>query len=57
MAANREVHDGFVGTKRFPLNLVGADGVKAGDVLRATVWVKAANLVLIQLRNILEPGL
>jgi len=36
----RTPHDGFVGTRRFPLN-----NVKAGDVIRISVWVKANNLV------------
>ncbi|NUO83498.1 T9SS type A sorting domain-containing protein [candidate division KSB1 bacterium] len=57
---NRQPHDGFVGTKRYLLSGNGAatnaaDGVpyditslkevKAGDVLRISVWVKASNLV------------
>ena len=36
--------DGFVGTKRMLLDSLGAD-VKAGDVLRISVWIKASNLV------------
>ena len=37
---NRTPHDGFVGTRRFKLN-----DVKAGDVVRISVWIKAINLV------------
>ena len=41
---NREPHDGFVGTKRMLLSSMGGT-VKAGDILRTSVWVKANNLV------------
>jgi hypothetical protein len=39
---NRDPHDGFVGTLR---SLLSNLNLKAGDVVRATVWIKAANLV------------
>ncbi len=38
----RVTGDGFVGTKRYLLNGLG---VKANDVMRVAVWVKASNLV------------
>ncbi|MCX6151271.1 MAG: T9SS type A sorting domain-containing protein, partial [Ignavibacteriales bacterium] len=58
MPAGRRSQDGFVGTKRMLLNEGGGkltnspagnmfqlNNVKAGDVLRISVWIKAANLV------------
>jgi hypothetical protein len=57
---DRVTHDAWVGTKRYPLNngltgvLAGKTGprdisalndVKAGDVLRISMWIKASNLV------------
>ncbi|RMD99613.1 MAG: hypothetical protein D6814_05250, partial [Calditrichaeota bacterium] len=57
---DREPHDAFVGTKRFLFtdgassnrveglgenDITTLSGVKAGDVLRIKVWVKAKNLV------------
>jgi hypothetical protein len=57
MPITRLQHDGFIGTKRVLLNsattsskeaerqVLHLDGVKVGDVLRASVWVKASNLV------------
>jgi hypothetical protein len=45
MPIDRQQHDGFIGTKRVLLNEVSTNGIKAGDVLRATVWIKASNLV------------
>jgi hypothetical protein len=46
MPAGREAGDGFVGTKRLPLN--GAGGpttINPGDIVRLSVWIKASNLV------------
>jgi len=48
-------HDGFIGTKFFPLNsgsenvdgsndITALDGVVVGDVLRISVWIKGENL-------------
>ena len=48
-------HDGFIGTKLFPLNsgsgkvsgpldITALDGVVVGDVLRISVWIKGENL-------------
>jgi hypothetical protein len=56
---NRAPHDGFVGTRRYSLNINGTNpaviknshditsikNVKTGSVLRISVWVKASNLV------------
>ena len=58
---NRQPNDGFIGTKRFllagsggapnpapagaPFDITSLKDVKAGDVLRISVWVKAKNLV------------
>jgi len=44
MPANRDPHDGWVGTKRYPLTTI-ADSIKAGDVLRVSMWIKGSNLV------------
>ena len=41
---DREPHDAWVGTRRAPLNSIG-DNIKAGDVLRISVWIKASDLV------------
>jgi hypothetical protein len=46
MPAGRAPHDGFVGTKRLPLN----DGstnttINPGDIVRLSVWIKASGLV------------
>ncbi len=55
MPAGRLSHDGFIGTKRCLLNTTATgmnggnvfsiEGVQGGDVLRATVWIKASSLV------------
>ena len=57
MPFNREPHDGFVGTKRFLLDkndvspsapssdISTLEGIKPGDWIRISVWVKAKNLV------------
>jgi hypothetical protein len=46
MPAGREAGDGFVGTKRLPLNSVGAPTtINPGDIVRLSVWIKASNLV------------
>jgi len=51
-------HDGFIGTRFFPLNngsgltarstnsndIAALENVKAGDVIRISVWIKASNL-------------
>jgi len=56
---NRAPHDGWVGTQRYPINggatasaaakgardITALNGVKAGDVLRIAMWIKASNLV------------
>ncbi|HTR80661.1 MAG TPA: T9SS type A sorting domain-containing protein, partial [Bacteroidota bacterium] len=44
MPAGRAAHDGFVGTKRFPLNS-GNTTISEGDIMRVSVWIKASGLV------------
>ena len=44
MPSNREVHDGFVGTKRMLYSQIDPS-IKAGDVVRIAVWIKADSLV------------
>ena len=41
---DREPHDGWIGTRRAPLNSIDQN-IKAGDVLRVSVWIKASDLV------------
>jgi len=46
MPAGRESGDGFVGTKRLPLNTAGAPTtIVPGDIVRLSVWIKASGLV------------
>jgi hypothetical protein len=60
MPFDRQVHDGFVGTKRvlfasgngmsdmpaaMPVDITKLQGVSEGDMLRVTVWLKASDLV------------
>ncbi|MCX6142142.1 MAG: T9SS type A sorting domain-containing protein, partial [Ignavibacteriales bacterium] len=46
MPAGRGSHDGFVGTKRFPLNGGSTSTtINPGDIVRLSVWIKASNLV------------
>ncbi|MEJ2637436.1 MAG: hypothetical protein P8184_19380, partial [Calditrichia bacterium] len=52
---DREPHDGWVGTKRYLLNgnagdassgdITAMSNIKAGDVLRVSMWIKATDLV------------
>ena len=41
---DREPHDAWIGTRRAPLNSIDQN-IKAGDVLRVSVWIKASDLV------------
>ena len=43
LPVGRRSQDGFVGAKRMLLNKLG--DIKAGDVLRVSVWIKASGLV------------
>jgi hypothetical protein len=45
MPAGRQVHDGFVGTKRYEVNGMSSTPINAGDIVRLSVWIKASNLV------------
>jgi hypothetical protein len=45
LPAGRQVHDGYVGTKRLSFNNLGGGTISAGDMLRISVWIKASNLV------------
>jgi hypothetical protein len=46
MPAGRGSHDGFVGTKRLPLNGGSASTtISPGDIVRLSVWIKASGLV------------
>ncbi|MEK6756447.1 MAG: hypothetical protein AABZ02_09890, partial [Bacteroidota bacterium] len=46
MPAGRAPHDGFVGTKRFPLNGGSVTTtINPGDIVRLSVWIKASGLV------------
>lgn len=43
LPANRDAHDGFVGTVRMPFSQIDPT-IKPGDVLRIAVWIKADSL-------------
>ncbi|MHB8338367.1 MAG: hypothetical protein ACYDEE_13220, partial [Ignavibacteriaceae bacterium] len=43
LPANRDPHDGFVGTKRYLLSTINPD-IKPGDIIRISVWIKADSL-------------
>jgi hypothetical protein len=44
--AGRQVHDGYVGTKRMALNGGNSSTtINQGDIVRLSVWIKASNLV------------
>ena len=45
LPADRAVHDGFVGTKRYALNDTSFNAViTPGDIIRLSVWIKASGL-------------
>jgi hypothetical protein len=44
LPANRTTHDAWVGTRRYLLSAIDTS-IKAGDVLRISMWIKASNLV------------
>jgi len=46
LPAGRSVHDGFVATKRYPLNdSTSSTVINPGDIIRLSVWIKATGLV------------
>ncbi|MBF8296747.1 MAG: hypothetical protein HW389_3292, partial [Bacteroidetes bacterium] len=46
LPAGRAAHDGFVGTRRLPLNGASTSTtIKQGDIVRLSVWIKASGLV------------
>ena len=46
LPAGRAAHDGFVGTRRFPLNGGSTSTtINPGDIVRLSVWIKASGLV------------
>jgi FlgD Ig-like domain len=44
MPANRQTHDGFVGTHRMSYKDINPQ-IKPGDIIRISVWIKGSNLV------------
>jgi hypothetical protein len=45
LPAGRTAHDGFVATRRMTFSDLGLSGVKPGDSVKVSVWVKASGLL------------